>query len=78
MLGSVQDWIEKHLRLKVNAAKSGTGRVWERKFLGIRLDRQKRIGIAAESLERFQAKIREKWDGQRSGASRQLRDDWNR
>jgi hypothetical protein len=37
-------WIEKHLRLKVNAAKSGTGRVWERKFLGFRLDRRKRIG----------------------------------
>src|SRR5271167_1458133 len=29
---SVRNWIEKHLRLKVNEAKSGTGRVWERKF----------------------------------------------
>src|SRR5580658_75286 len=35
-LASIQGWIEKHLRLKVNAAKSGTGRVWERKFLGFR------------------------------------------
>jgi RNA-directed DNA polymerase len=26
-LASIQDWIEKRLRLKVNAAKSGTGRV---------------------------------------------------
>src|ERR1700675_1744516 len=26
-LASVQAWIEKHLRLQVNAAKSGTGRV---------------------------------------------------
>ncbi len=77
-LASVQTWIEKHLRLKVNAAKSGTGRVWERKFLGFRLDRQKRIGIAPESLERFKAKVREKWDGRRSGTSTQLRDDWNR
>jgi RNA-directed DNA polymerase len=77
-LVSVQAWIEKHLRLKVNAAKSGTGRVWERKFLGFRLDRRKRIGIAAESLERFKAKVREKWDGRRSGTSTQLRDDWNR
>src|SRR5665647_1343051 len=75
---SVQAWIEKHLRLKVNAAKSGTGRVWERKFLGFRLDRKKRIGIAPESLKRFQAKVREKWDGRRSGTSTQLRDDWNR
>ncbi len=77
-LASVQTWIEKHRRLKVNAAKSGTGRVWERKFLGFRLDRQKRIGIAPESLERFKAKVREKWDGRRSGTSTQLRDDWNR
>jgi group II intron reverse transcriptase/maturase len=76
-LASVQGWIEKHLRLKVNAAKSGTGRVWERKFLGFRLDRKKRIGIAPESLERFKAKVREKWDGRRSGTSTQLRDDWN-
>ena len=77
-LASVQVWIEKHLRLKENAAKSGTGRVWERKFLGFRLDRKKRIGIAPESLERFKAKVREKWDGGRSGTSTQLRDDWNR
>lgn len=77
-LASVQIWIEKHLRLKVNAAKSGTGRVWERKFLGFRLDRRKRIGVAPESLERFKTKVREKWDGRRSGTSTQLRDDWNR
>jgi RNA-directed DNA polymerase len=77
-LASIQGWIEKHLRLKVNAAKSGTGRVWERKFLGFRLDRKKRIGIALESLERFKAKVREKWNGRRSGTSTQLRDDWNR
>jgi RNA-directed DNA polymerase len=77
-LASIQVWIEKQLRLKVNAAKSGTGRVWERKFLGFRLDRKKRIGIAPESLERFKTKVRELWDGRRSGTSRQLRDDWNR
>src|SRR5207244_12489075 len=65
-LASVQGWIEQHLRLKVNAAKSGTGRVWERKFLGFRLDRKKRIGIAPESLERFKTKVRELGDGRRS------------
>jgi group II intron reverse transcriptase/maturase len=76
-LASVQDWIEKHLRLKVNAAKSGTGRVWERKFLGFRLDRAKRIGIAPESWERFTRKVRELWNGRRSRTSTQLRDEWN-
>jgi group II intron reverse transcriptase/maturase len=75
---SIQDWIEEHLRLKVNAAKSGTGRVWERKFLGFRLDRKKRIGIAPESWQRFQAKVRGMWNARRSGTSTQLRDEWNR
>jgi group II intron reverse transcriptase/maturase len=77
-LASMQNWIEKHLRLKVNAAKSGTGRVWERKFLGFRLDRGKRIGIAPESLERFKAKVREMWRSNQSRSSKQLRDDWKR
>jgi len=77
-LASVQSWIEKHLRLQVNAAKSGTGKAWERKFLGFRLDRKKRIGIAPESLERFKAKVREMWDGRRSRTSNQLRDEWRR
>jgi RNA-directed DNA polymerase len=75
-LGSVRAWIEKHLRLKVNAAKSGTGRVWERKFLGFRLDRQRRIGVAPESIERFKAKVREMWRGNQSRTSNQLRDAW--
>jgi group II intron reverse transcriptase/maturase len=77
-LASAKAWIEKHLRLKVNPAKSGTGRVRERKFLGFRLDRKKRIGIAPESLQRFKTKARELWDGRRSVSSNQLRDDWNR
>jgi group II intron reverse transcriptase/maturase len=75
-LASVQAWIEKHLRLKVNAAKSGTGRVWERKFLGFRLDREKRIGVAPESIERFKAKVREMWRANQSRTSNQLRDVW--
>ena len=77
-LASIQGWIEKHLRLKVNAAKSGTGRVWERKFLGFRLDRDKRIGVAPESIERFKAKVREMWRGNQSRTSNQLRDAWGR
>src|SRR5205814_933292 len=77
-LASLQAWIEKHLRLKVNAAKSGTGRVWERKFLGFRLDRKKRIGTAPESLERFKAQVRAMWRGHQSRSSTQLRDAWGR
>ena len=75
-LVSIQGWIEKHLRLKMNAAKSGTGRVWERKLLGFRLDRDRRIGVAPESVERFKAKVRELWRGNQSRTSKELRDVW--
>jgi group II intron reverse transcriptase/maturase len=77
-LESITAWIEKHLRLKVNTAKSGAGRVEERKFLGFRLDREGRIGVAPESVARFKAKVREMWDARQSGTSRQLRDQWRR
>ena len=33
-LESIRNWIEDRLRLNLNAAKSGVGRTWERKFLG--------------------------------------------
>jgi RNA-directed DNA polymerase len=78
VMESIRGWIEKHLRLQVNAAKSGVGRTWERKFLGFRLNRKRQIEVAPESLERFKAKVREMWDGRRSGRSNQLRDEWRR
>jgi RNA-directed DNA polymerase len=77
-LESIQEWIEKRLRLKVNATKSGTGRCWERKFLGFRLSRERKIGIAPESVERFKSKVRELWDARQSATSNQLRDRWQR
>jgi len=73
---SIQGWIEKHLRLQVNAAKSGVGRTWERKFLGFRLNRAKQIEAAPESLERFRAKVRELWRSCQSRTSNQLREAW--
>lgn len=78
VLAGITAWIEKHLRLKVNEAKSGAGRPWERKFLGFRLDREGRVEAAPESVERFKRKVREIWCGNRSVTSRQLRDEWRR
>jgi len=77
-LESITAWIGKHLRLKVNAAKSGAGRVEERKFLGFRLDREGRIGVAPESVARFKTKVREMWNALQSLTSNQLRDAWLR
>jgi group II intron reverse transcriptase/maturase len=76
VMESIQEWIEKHLRLQVNATKSGVGRVWERKFLGFRLNREGQIEAAPGSLERFKAKVREKWRSCQSRTSNQLRDGW--
>jgi retron-type reverse transcriptase len=75
-LTSIRNWIEKHLRLKVNEAKSGTGRVWERKFLGFRLNCKLQIGVAPESLERFTAKVRELWRNGQSATGNELRERW--
>src|SRR6266498_1540582 len=68
--------IGKHLRLQVNAAKSGIGRSWERKFLGFRVNRERQIEAAPESLERFKTKVREKWRSGQSRTSNQLREAW--
>jgi group II intron reverse transcriptase/maturase len=76
VMKSIQGWIEKHLRLQVNAAKSGVGRTWERKFLGFQLNRARQIEAAPESLARFKAKVRELWRSCQSRTSNQLRDAW--
>ena len=76
VMESVLGWIEKHLRLRVNAKKSGVGRTWERRFLGFRLNRARQIEVSPESLERFQAKARERWRSCQSLTSNQLRDAW--
>ena len=76
VLASVTDWIKKHLRLEVNTTKSGTGRPWERKFLGFRINPQGKIEAAPQSVERFKMKVRELWRSCQSQTSDQLRDNW--
>jgi group II intron reverse transcriptase/maturase len=78
VLAGITSWIERHLRLKVNEAKSGAGRPWERTFLGFRVNRRGRREIAPQSVERFKQKVRETWRSCRSVTSRQLRDEWRR
>ena len=78
VLAGIGDWIEKHLRLRVNRAKSGVGRPWERKFLGFRINRKGQREVAPQSVERFKRKVREIWRSCRSVTSRQLCDEWRR
>ncbi len=75
-LASIRDWIQRHLRLEINATKSGTGRPWERKFLGFRLNDKNKIEVAPESIQRLKDKVRELWCSCQSRTSVQLRDAW--
>lgn len=76
VLASLTAWIQKHLRLEVNATKSGTGRPWERKFLGFRINPEGQIEAAPPSVERFKTKVREMWRSCQSQTSAELRDNW--
>ena len=76
VLAGITEWIKQHLRLEVNATKSGTGRPWERKFLGFRINPQGKIEVAPQSVERFKIKVRELWRSGQSQTSDQLRDNW--
>jgi RNA-directed DNA polymerase len=76
VLASLTEWIAKHLRLEVNATKSGTGRPWDRKFLGFRINPEGKIEAAPPSVERFKTKVRELWRSCQSQTSVALRDSW--
>jgi RNA-directed DNA polymerase len=61
VMKSISRFLERRLRLRVNAEKSAVARPWERKFLGYSLTwhREARLRIAASSVQRLKAKLRE-------------------
>lgn len=76
VLESLTGWIARHLRLEVNASKSGVGRPWERKFLGFIITASLLIGIAPASLAKFKDQVREKWDARKSMTSQARIETW--
>jgi group II intron reverse transcriptase/maturase len=78
VLASLTEWIRQHLRLEVHGSKSGTGRAWERKFLGFQITSHGGIGIAPRSVEKFRQQVRHLWRRGQSLSSNQLRDQWQR
>lgn len=61
VMASVTHYLETHLRLKVNTAKSAVDRPWRRRFLGYSVSWHKgqvRLRIAPKSLKTFMAKLR--------------------
>lgn len=59
VIQSITRFLEAKLRLRVNQAKSAVAHVQERKFLGYRLLRGGRLGIAPASLKRVKDRIRQ-------------------
>ena len=61
VMESITRYIEKQLKLKVNANKSAVAQPWKRKFLGISFTGEKevRVRIAPKSIERFKERIRQ-------------------
>jgi len=57
---SVTHFLERHLRLKVNADKSAVDRPWRRNFLGysVTWHKQVRLRVAPKSLKAFMTKLR--------------------
>lgn len=75
-MANISEWIRQHLRLKVNEQKSGTGRVWERKFLGFILSVALLIAVSPQAIAKYKDQVRSKWDARQPLRSEQLRDQW--
>jgi group II intron reverse transcriptase/maturase len=59
VMASIERFLEKRLRLKINRDKSAVARPWNRKFLGYTvLNRKGRLKIAHQSIQRLKAKLR--------------------
>ena len=58
VLQSVKQFLERHLKLRVNDTKSGCAPVYDRQFLGYRLLSDGRLVIAPHSVKRIEDKVR--------------------
>lgn len=60
-MANVTRFVEKQLKLKVNATKSAVAQPWQRKFLGFSftVDKEVRVRIAPRSIKRFKEKVRQ-------------------
>ena len=76
ILASISAWIEAHLKLKVSASKSGTGRPWERTYLGYTFDEDGNPRVSDKSKKKYQAKVREIWSARQSLGWQELHTLW--
>lgn len=71
VLGSVRNFLERRLKLKVNLEKSAVARPWQRKFLGYSMTShlRPRLKVARQSVKRIRDKLKESF---RRGRGRRL------
>ena len=80
VLASVTRFVEKKLKLRVNAAKSAVDRPWNRKFLGYSMTNhlKPKLKAAAASVARLKDKVRQLWRQSRGrNLERFIREDLN-
>jgi len=72
VMASLTRFLREKLKLTVNPNKSAVGRPWKRKFLGFSVTAQRecRVRVAPQAVERFKEAMREKF---REGRGRNLR-----
>lgn len=73
---SISKWIEKHLKVSINADKSDSGRPWDRQFLGYQPTKEGTLKPSPKSMENYKARVRQIFSGRRSLTSNELRDKW--
>jgi hypothetical protein len=76
---SITRFLERELRLRVNAAKSVVDRPWKLKFLGysMTMEKKPRMKLARQSIERFKAKLRALFGQGRGGSVQKLIEELN-
>jgi RNA-directed DNA polymerase len=79
-MSSIEGFLEKRLKLKVNRAKSAVAHPHRRKFLGLSFtsDYEPKRRIAPQALARFKSKVRQLTRRTRSAALRQIVEDLSR
>lgn len=66
-----------HNRL-MSASKSGTGRPWDRDFLGYNIDEQGNGQLSGKTVKKYRKKVRELWSARQSLTSAELVAQWGR
>ena len=71
VMGSVKEFLEKRLKLKINEEKSAIARPWARKFLGysMTVDQETKLKISPKAVERLKDKMKKKF---REGTGRNI------